>query len=307
MTQFLLPSNQNILAHSIANPEPAFDADYEKERIVISDTPAKPNQLIKNNQKVLELVLTWKTLKEKKLEREAHINLGEFPSFWATLDVSYSVFQKYFTHDYQIAFIEAALEKFLIRRNDRYYAHGYSSTTLQVRADSAAHKQSGSLAKNKLRPILNSAEFTHANAAPLENQFIFADAREDKTKFLALAEREHMRSHLGNGVVKYPDLAFVKKGHVFVVEHKHKQEGGGGQNSAIQELVDFIQRSDQDHIHYVSFMDGWLFNELMILPDDKISDKIMGQRNAIRQALQRKPTNYFVNTAGFLKLLSDLI
>lgn len=322
MTAVKLPSNIDILAISKANPEPVLDPYYEKvAKPVISNLPTKPNQLMLDNLRVMELITTWKVLKRKggsvevrgilkdlveHLVAAKNINFGEFPSFWATLDISFSFFKNSLSQSSRIEFIEQALDRYLERRYDLYAAHGLTATTLQVRADSAAHKASGSLAERKVQGMLESAGLSHAIEIPKEGQFIFPDSKGDAVFYDGLVAQWKVMHPFGSGVQKYPDFAFILGDHLFVVEHKHKQEGGGGQSGAIQELIDFIEREESSsNIHYLSFMDGYLFNELMVVLATDVTPKILKQREKIETGLKAYPSNYFVNTQGFQALLSS--
>jgi hypothetical protein len=97
----------------------------------------------------------------------------------------------------------------------------------------------------------------------------------------------------------------VKEGASYwIIEHKHMKEFGGGQNKQINEIIDFVgQREGNREVHCVSFLDGIPFNRLLIQPGDR---KVMAQRRRIEENLEHCPSNFFVNTAGFLRLFHEM-
>ena len=101
---------------------------------------------------------------------------------------------------------------------------------------------------------------------------------------------------------KMPDCYIQKASKSYIVEHKHKKGGGGGQNSQIVEIVDFIKYSDEN-VSYVAFLDGILFNELA---DASGENKMSTAKKDIINCLNTNKNNYFVNTAGFSKLVLDI-
>lgn len=95
--------------------------------------------------------------------------------------------------------------------------------------------------------------------------------------------------------------------HIFVIEAKHIKEAGGAQDKQIVELIDFIRECEQDNtFHYVSFLDGAYFNEL-INPRGNGQNKAMKQREEIFDCLSACGSNYFVNTSGFVELIRSAV
>src|SRR3989338_11330354 len=105
------------------------------------------------------------------------------------------------------------------------------------------------------------------------------------------------------------EMVFIFKklrNNIFIVEHKHMKEGGGGQDKQVNEVISFVSFSESNNkIHYISFLDGIYFN---LFTNTKYLNKgkILNQLNNIKQKLKRNKQNYFVNTAGFKKLLKSL-
>lgn len=103
------------------------------------------------------------------------------------------------------------------------------------------------------------------------------------------------------------DVLFKNKKDLYIIEHKHMKEGGGGQNKQITEIINFIseRESDKLKIHYVTFLDGIYFN-LFIKSYNNVKTKIPKQIEHLEKSLQNNPNNYFVNTAGFIRLLKSI-
>ena len=101
-----------------------------------------------------------------------------------------------------------------------------------------------------------------------------------------------------------PDFLIKDGDDIFIVEHKHMKEGGGGQDKQINEIISLIGFSENNvKIHYVSFLDGMYFN---LFTNEKHSKngKLSNQLRNIKANLTRNKQNYFVNTAGFKKLFN---
>ena len=105
-----------------------------------------------------------------------------------------------------------------------------------------------------------------------------------------------------------PDVLFRNGNDIYIVEHKHVNEGGGGQNKQISELISFIhyeEGSSTANVHYIAFLDGRYFNTMS---DNRHvrTGKIASQIANVENGLKVNKNNYFVNTAGFDLLLRSL-
>lgn len=100
------------------------------------------------------------------------------------------------------------------------------------------------------------------------------------------------------------DLIIKAKDKIFLCEAKHLNTSGGGQDKQISELIEILGLTEKNGISYISFLDGKYSN--ILLSDDGHGDKIITQRKEIKKFLIKNPNNYWVNTAGFENLISDL-
>lgn len=313
----MLPHNLDLLGACIDNPEPIYDPDYQKEYVIISRDPCAPNTLMRANRTLLELITTYgvnarmgnhganeKVVAEMVgLLETPDINTSEFTSFWECCDVSYSVFRK-LTPEEKTRFLHRITAEYIRRRHDLYSSHGYTATTLQVKADSFAHKRTGEQGMQKVVRILGELNIplvqddTEALAASSNKSWLILPDKQHRAAFGALVDSRRLklawsRNHKG----KLPDYAIKVGPHLFIAEHKHMKELGGGQDKQIVEISEFVSQSeDALDVHYVAFLDGILFNRIFARD---ARGKVARQRDEIRAALRRHPANYFVNSHGF--------
>ncbi|MEA1986022.1 MAG: hypothetical protein U9N76_00860 [Candidatus Marinimicrobia bacterium] len=242
--------------------------------------------------------------------KTAGINNSEFISYWALKDMSYSSYEKYNKNTFiQKEFLKKIIPEFIKDRHLLYSLHSYSFTTLQAIADSKAHKSSGNLANKKISSILNDFDFLYFDSDNLQTfskskkVYIFPD-KKNKKLLKKILKKYNINFKWSNDYVnKTPDCLIKNGKSLFIMEHKHKKEGGGGQNDQILELIDFISYNEKN-VSYISFIDGIYFN---LLADKRIKEgKVFSQREKIIENLRKNENNYFVNTKGFKKLLKSL-
>lgn len=318
-----MQKNLELLRHSLLVLEDFTDKFYEKDNVVIPRGRKRGNRLIGLNRRVLQLLENYQVAtKKKNLIEQAgvirrlittltnkSINHSEFVNFWKVYDVSYSVFKK-LPNDLKETFLHKIIPKYLDKRHPIYLSHGYSATTLQVVADSFAHKRSGSLGIKKITTLLVNAGFNHFEGVGMTefvNQsrvYILPDVTgDDKAIFRDLIKRNILLFPWGRSKQgKNPDCVFKLRKHYYIVEHKHMKESGGGQDKQMVELIDFIRQGEKS-ASYVSFLDGIYFNFFAL---GKLPAKIQEQSNQINQILNEQQDNYFVNTTGFKQLLKTI-
>jgi hypothetical protein len=227
--------------------------------------------------------------------------------------VSYSSYKK-LSENEQIHFLEEVIKNYIEHRHDMYLGYGYTPVTLQVSKDAKAHKQSGPLGIKKVGSILRMSGFRPLKELDLKNFFsqnlVYIDTdKTGKKLFKEIIKNNNLSFKWGKkSDNKMPDVLFKYKKDLFIIEHKHMKEGGGGQNKQVNEVIQFINYSENHSkmkIHYVTFMDGRYFN-LFNDKNFREKSKIPTQVNNIKNALKNNPSNYFVNTAGFKELLKNL-
>lgn len=318
--------NIKLLEFSLENPEPIIDEFYLKNgNLIIAENPKELTDLMKQNLNLLESISAYNFAKKNKNQvtakkaietifkiiKSKNINYSEFVSFWPVVDISYSVFSK-MNDDEKMKILKIIIEKYIELRHNLYSTYGYTPTTLQVGKDAKAHKESGSLGINKVSKILDSFGFNKANSETVEDftkgdkKYIETDKKGKKLFKELLIHYKIKFSWSAEKEEKMPDLLIRYRDNIFIVEHKHMKEGGGGQNKQINEIISLIGFSESDKkIHFISFLDGTYFN---LFTDNKYltKGKILKQINGIRDSLKINKQIHFVNTAGFKELFKTL-
>jgi len=102
------------------------------------------------------------------------------------------------------------------------------------------------------------------------------------------------------------DLIIKINKKIFLLEAKHLNVSGGGQDKQISELIEIMNlREKNENIFYVAFLDGNHSN--ILLDNKKCGDKLKTQRKEIKKYLKNNARNYWLNTTGFKALFFDLI
>lgn len=309
---------------SVDSPEPPYDPAYGRDQRIITENPDDPNELMKANSSLLDHVTAFEIASQKnqrdtaddllrdidKLVRTPGMNNSEFASFWATNDMSFSIYNSLADHD-RLEFLAQIVPEYVARRHTTYKRHGYTGVTLQAKSDSFAHKRSGPLAAAKIRELCKELGYQHrTELEPPESHtgrwFAMPDECGGSAAFDQWIEDHSIafpwgRAHSG----KLPDVVLCTGLATIIVEHKHMKESGGGQDKQLVELIEFIRQPPQNSpdVRYVSFLDGILFNALA---SRHATGKLRSHQRAINEALEEHPANCFVNTAGFRALLESV-
>jgi hypothetical protein len=317
--------NIKLFELSIANKEPYIDKYYAKNNTpIITDDSKNLNDLMRANIEILENISAYKIASESKNKamqntilknivlrlNVAGINFSEFTSFWATKDVSYSIYENTLkTEALKIEFLKKIIPEYLKDRHALYQNHGYSASTLQVVNDSKAHKENGNSGSTKITDIFSAAGFSYFDSDDFDlfvkskKIFIYPD-KTNKALFKIILKRHNIKFDWSkNHESKQTDFLFKIDKDVFIMEHKHMKEAGGGQDKQMSEIINFISYKDKN-VHYVSFLDGIYFN---LLADIEIKNgKPFEQRSSIINNLKKNKQNYFVNTFGFSRLIGGI-
>jgi len=320
-------NNIKLFEFSLNNSEPIIDEFYlKKGNLIISKDTKIPTDLMKKNFDLLESISAYNFAKKNKnqttikkavnkileIVKNKNINYSEFVSFWPIVDISYSLFNKMDYKD-QFEIIKNIVDQYIKLRHNLYLSYGYSPTTLQVGKDAKAHKESGNLGIHKVSTILDQAGYKKANGETLEKfisqgnkKYIQAD-KKGKSLFKNILNSYKIKFSWSNKKEqKMPDFLIKHKDDIFIVEHKHLKEGGGGQDKQINEVISLIGFSENNpNIHYISFLDGIYFN-LFANKRYLKKGKILNQLKNIQKNLRQNSQNYFLNTSGFKKLLKEL-
>lgn len=313
-----MKTNIEYFNYSLINKEQIYDKKYFINEIILTDAE---NELIKNNRELQNIINEYanqreiyfsknKRMSEEekeiyiekiiKLLKKDNMNLTNFAQSFAVFDASFSLFNNMNKHE-KYNFIDFILDNYIETRMELYkeIGDGY----LQILYDSHAHKRIGAYGARKTAGQLNDKGYTRINHINLsENQYFLPD-NVKKEKF-----KEFLKTHgiecpwSKNKQNKMPDAVFLCNGTIYIVEHKHLKEGGGGQDKQMTELVDLIKTS-QNKVVYISYLDGPYFNCLI---NPTPSTKLFNIKQDIIKFLEENNNNYFVNTSGFDLLIKDL-
>ena len=316
-------NNYEYFDYSRSNPEELFDPFYKKGIVVIPQDANTHNKLTLNNAKMIERITAFKylvskqyTLKDKfvlDVENEIVYILQTTPN------INYSAFSQFFmvynsTYSYfccldkvgQVNFVYEMLLRYCEERHDLYLNHGYSNAILQVMSDNYSHKRNGKTSIEKVLSILskyNLKRISTLKDTDSTNYYFLPDKGDSYLFELFIKKYNLKMESRAIEQNKLPDIVFNCDGQIYICELKTMKGSGGGQNKQIVELAYFINFSEcDDRFHYVAFLDGDYANRLF----NSNMPKIASQRSDIEKALKNNERNYFVNTAGFKKLILDI-
>lgn len=247
------------------------------------------------------------------IERTDYVQYSEFISFWKVLDLSYSIFKE-LSINLKQEILKEIIEEYCNRRNEIYSKIGYSDTTIQCLYDAGVSRMKGAISVRKIEKIVEEI----ANSHKLIIRKITSEPEINTTHswLYIVDENKHLFNKIKNKFnIKYefgeqyqgklPDVLIKIVDRLLVIEAKHIKEPGGAQNKQIKELIDFIKgREVNPNVHYVAFLDGYYFNLLIEPPKNS---QLFIQREDLEKTLKENRRNFFVNTAGFRKLIEDLI
>ena len=179
------PGNILLWDYSLKNPENILDEYYfhDVSHLVIPATKSESDLASEyfvveiEINKVIQEISTSTTESEQKIKLEKNMeklmsllmkegaNLSTFRSFWPVIDMNYSIYTKELTSYEKRLFLEYAIPLYIKHRHLVYNSHGYSSSSLQILADSNAHKKQGPTASRKLSAIFRQYKLTKAPSA----------------------------------------------------------------------------------------------------------------------------------------------
>lgn len=175
---------------------------------------------------------------------------------------------------------------------------------VQAILDTNSSRKKGKCGENKLIHFLKKQGFIEVS-----NWDDFLKTDYCVVKFSKKFSLKNVRKNLGVKIKtkkqnKTLDLIIKAKDRILLCEAKHLNTSGGGQDKQISELIEIMSLKEENGISYIAFLDGKYSN--VLLSDVGFGNKIMRQRKEIDKFLKNNPNNYWLNTVGFEKLISDL-
>lgn len=298
--------NIKLLEYSKEHPEPTLDEYYmfvEK----FKDLDLYVSQI----KKIKELLIAIKQIKNKKkaggvlksLFGDLHKqfanygNYSEFGCFVNACDVTMEDVKKDSGLLKEITFL------YLAKRDLNEIV---PSEWVQALIDNNSSRQKGSTGEIKLIDILCHRGFKHVKTMEefRENRKSVAKFSSRSKDFSNAAVNSKFNTNFGKKTQgKTLDLIIKNKNNIYFLEAKHMNTGGGGQNKQILELIELIRiKPQKSNYHFVAFLDGIFFDKYFKNRNNR-KNKTQKQQKDIIKSLKKNKNNYFLNTAGFLKLL----
>lgn len=299
-----IQSNLHYFKISKDNQEKLLDDFY-----VFDDKNVDLNKYIENTKEIKNILITIKTLQERK-ERQTIIDkyflelartLGKFSNcseFACFINACDNILDE---AKNEITLLKEITERYFKKRT---LNEMIPEEWIQAILDTNSSRKKGKCGENKLIYILKKQGFKEVSNW---NDFLKTDYC--VVKFSKKFSLKNVRKNLGVKIKtkkqnKTLDLIIKAKDKIFLCEAKHLNTSGGGQDKQISELIEIMGLKEKNGISYIAFLDGKYSNVLLSEKDG--GDKITKQRKEINKFLENNPDNYWLNTAGFEKLVSDL-
>ena len=282
-------------------------------------TKEEKNELIRRNEKLIDLITTYKTIGDKltpdqenaiiaeiidlMFNTKEKMNYTAFSQYFMVCDLSYSVLQnENLKQKHEI--IREILKEYVADRHSTYSSHGYSNIVLQVMSDNYSHKRNCSSGLEKVEKQLIKVGINgYKSGAPLESDFYLLPDKDEKEFRRILSTKKIVFEWSKVKQNKLPDIYLQYKNKIYIIEHKHMKEGGGGQSKQDTEIADFVKLTEE-RVSYITYLDGPYFNKL-ISPSEYRKESIL--KKDVVSHLQNNPNNYFLNTAGFERFLKEVV
>jgi hypothetical protein len=299
-----IQSNQYYFEISKNNQENPLDDFY-----VFSEKNPDLNRYRENTKEIKNILITIKTLQDKKEKPEMidkyflelsmviskYSNCSEFACFVNACD---NILEE--VKD-EIDTLKQITQKYFEKR---ILNEIVPEEWIQAILDSNSSRKKGKCGEYKLISLLKKEGFQE-----ISDWDDFFKTEYCVVSFSKKFNLQNVREKLGIKIRtkkqnKTLDLIIKAKDTILLCEAKHLNTAGGGQDKQISELLEILNLSEKNGVSYISFLDGKYSN--IILGDSGNGDKITTQRKEIQKFLRKNPRNYWVNTAGFTALISDL-
>lgn len=299
-----IQNNSHYFKISKDNQEKMLDDFY-----VFDDKNVDLNKYIENTKEIKSILITIKTLQDKK-EKQAIIdkyflelsktlgkfsNCSEFACFINACDNILDGAKN------EINLLKKITERYFAKRTLNEMV---PEEWIQAILDTNSSRKKGKCGENKLIYFLKKQGFKEVSTWDDFFKMDYCVVRFSKKFSL-----KNVRKNLGVKIKtkkqnKTLDLIIKAKDKIFLCEAKHLNTSGGGQDKQISELIEIMGLKENNKISYIAFLDGKYSN--VLLSDSGFGDKITKQRKEINKFLEKNLDNFWLNTAGFEKLISDL-
>jgi len=299
-----IQSNLHYFEISKNKPEKLFDDFY-----VFDEIHPDLNKYVKNTKEIKNILITIRTLQKKK-ERSEVIDryflelskiISEFSicsEFGCFINACDNIW--YYVKD-DLDLLKKITQRYF---NKRVLNEIVPEEWVQAILDTNSSRKKGKTGENKLISILKKQGFIEVFGW---NDFFKTNYC--MVKFSKKFNLKNVRKNLDIKIKtkkqnKTLDLIIKVRDKILLCEAKHLNTSGGGQDKQISELIEILGLIEKNGISYIVFLDGKYSN--ILLSGNRRGDKITTQRKEIKLILNKRPGNYWVNTAGFKHLISDL-
>lgn len=282
------------------NPEKPLDDFY-----IFEEKHPNLHKYIENAKEIKNILITIKTLQDKREGKEIlrkyflelsnllgkFSNCSEFGCFINACD-SVINFAKN-----DVVLLEKITQKYF---NKRILNEFVPEEWVQAILDSNSSRKKGVCGERKLLHILKGNGFIEVKTW---EEFFDNSKNRCAARFSKVFSLKNIRNKLGIKLSakkqnKKLDLLIKLGPKIFLLEAKHLNTGGGGQDKQISELIEIISLKEANkNISYIAFLDG--VNSNILLSDIGSGGKLLTQRREINNYLNSNPNNFWVNTFGF--------
>lgn len=298
-------NNQHYFKISQQNPEKLLDEFY-----IFDNKHSDLRKYVANTKEIKNILITLKTLQEKneskKIVKKYYFelqnilndfsNCSEFICFVNACDNILNSVKK------DIGLLEEITNRYF---DKRILNEVVPEEWIQAILDSKASMRKGKCGEKKLLSLLQKIDISE-----IKTWSGFFSQKKCVAQFSKSFNLGNVRKNLDAKIKtkkqnKKLDLIVKINDKIFLVEAKHLNTSGGGQDKQISELIEILSLKEKNkNIFYVAFLDGNYSN--ILLGNNKCGDKLKTQRKEIRKYLKNNQRNYWLNTAGFVSLFSDL-
>lgn len=309
--------NLEILLYSTKHPEDILKKEYNHFYWHLKEGSETADEYVKianNIRKIIEQIKKQSKgvntrRKDLIIKLDENIcgksNCSPFCMFFSVYDITLSVYRK-LTNKERYDILEELLNLFF--KNRKLYQKIDKSTVMGI-IDKGSSRRQGNAGEMKLKYLLEKKLKFALNDKYKQisnNEFCFIS----NGNWHGIKKILGIRYNIAEN--KRPDVLVKFNTEYFIIEAKHIKESGGSQDKQINELIKMI--SLNEGVHYLAFLDGIYANA--ILTEKKILEytnnrtreinsqatKIENQTFKIFRNIADNPNNYFVNTAGFIKI-----
>lgn len=300
-----IQNNQHYFKISQENPEESLDEFY-----VFDKKHPRLKEYIQNTKEIKNILITIRTLEDKK-EKSSIIskyytelqkalsrfsNCSEFICFVNACDNTLASVKS------DLDLIKKITKKYFSKRLLNEFV---PEEWIQAILDSNSSRKKGKCGEIKLVCILENLGFTK-----VKTWEDFFKGENCIAQFSKIFSMKKVRKELNVKIKtkkqnKKLDLIIKSGKRIFLIEAKHLNTSGGGQDKQISELIEILNLKEKNpNISYIVFLDGSYSN--ILIADEKGGEKLETQRKEIKRYLRKNFKSYWVNTAGFKALFSDL-